>query len=390
MVSVITLYVEILSDIVGLITGIIVLVRSSDNKLQRAGGCLTISLSLLLICDNLEWIWLFGKNVEKMPRFTEVPLDYLSLWHMVRTVIFFQFFSLFPIASLRPGWLSPTRVINLCIPVILIICIACCYELFNGHYTDIDSFSGIWENISHQDVVVRLVLFILSVIAPSANFLFPFSNRKLFLRRKYSKAMTIYIICYGMIMSGYIWLMLGTCGLSFNLFGLIVIAPTICLNLLYIRNENPLSLPPSPVEDLKTEELEAMKEIEVSPVVLELSNRLHALMKECAPFTDPQYSLKDLLENLGTNENRLNKVLHYNGFSGFRDYINFNRLQYFKEQSKYCRELTVKELMFKSGFTSRSSFYRYFASIEKCSPSEYLEMIGKENKENGGLQKTDA
>lgn len=101
MVSVITLYVEILSDIVGLITGIIVLVRSSDNKLQRAWGCLTISLSLLLLCDNLEWIWLFGKNVEKMPRFTEVPLDYLSLWHMVRTVIFFQFFSLFPIASLR-------------------------------------------------------------------------------------------------------------------------------------------------------------------------------------------------------------------------------------------------------------------------------------------------
>ena len=43
----------------------------------------------------------------------------------------------------------------------------------------------------------------------------------------------------------------------------------------------------------------------------------------------------------------------------------FYRLQYFKEQAQLKRELTVKELMFLSGFTSRSSFYRYFASVEK-------------------------
>ncbi|MFR2071149.1 MAG: helix-turn-helix domain-containing protein [Bacteroides nordii] len=44
------------------------------------------------------------------------------------------------------------------------------------------------------------------------------------------------------------------------------------------------------------------------------------------------------------------------------------------------KELTVKELMYKSGFTSRSSFYRYFSNIEKMSPSEYMEMLQKENK----------
>lgn len=192
--------------------------------------------------------------------------------------------------------------------------------------------------------------------------------------------MYIYMGCFGLIMSGYIWLMLRTSGLCFNLFGYFVILPTICLNVLYLRNDNPLSLPPLPADDLSPKEIDAIKEIEVSAVVLELSEKLQVLMKERTPFTNPQYSLQDILTDVGTNEHRFNKALRYNGFSGFRDYINFNRLQYFKEQATLRKELTVKELMFMSGFTSRSSFYRYFASIEKISPSEYIDRLQQEGK----------
>lgn len=102
-------------------------------------------------------------------------------------------------------------------------------------------------------------------------------------------------------------------------------------------------------------------------------------MKHSKPFTNPQYSLQEFLNDLNTNENRLNKALHYDGFSGFRDYINFYRLQYFKEQAQLKRELTVKELMFLSGFTSRSSF-TVICECGKMSPSEYMEMLNRENK----------
>ena len=98
-------------------------------------------------------------------------------------------------------------------------------------------------------------------------------------------------------------------------------------------------------------------------------------MKEQKPFINPEYSLSDLLGEMNTNEHRLTNVLRYNGFSGFREYINFIRLQYFKEQAALHKDSTVKELMFKSGFTSRSSFYRYFSSIEKMSPTEYIEKL---------------
>lgn len=382
MVNVIVLCIELLLDIVGLVLGILVYSRSSDNNgLTKAWGVLAITLSLLLLCDNLEWMWIFSRGGEEtIPRFTEVPMNHLSIWHIVRVIVFFQFFSIFPIASLKPGWMTFSRVVSLCIPILLITCIACCYEFFNGHYTTLKSFASIRENIGERDVRVRLMLFIISVITPFVNFLFPYMRRWIPVRRKQSQAMSIYMMCFAIIMSGYIWLMLGTSGLCFNVFGYIVILPVLFLNILYLRNENPLSLPPQPVEELEMEEIEAIREIAVSPVVFELSNQMQSLMKHSKPFTNPQYSLQEFLNDLNTNENRLNKALHYDGFSGFRDYINFYRLQYFKEQAQLKRELTVKELMFLSGFTSRSSFYRYFASVEKMSPSEYMEMLNRENK----------
>lgn len=379
MVSTLMIYIELTLDITAFIMGTIVLSRSHDNTLQKAWGMLAISLSLLLFCDNLEWVILFSKSTHDSYYYPHLPLDHLSLWHIFRAILFFQIFSLFPMASLRPGWLTTSKIISMSIPFMLIWCIILCYIFFNGEITPLKQFEDIgtyWKNL---DVKVRLYVFIFSVIAPSYIFMYPILRKWEPMQRKQSKGMYFYIVSFALIMGGYIWLMLGTSSTSFNLFGYIVIIPVIYLNGLYLHNENPLSLPRNPIDKLEAKDIEAIQEIEVSPVVLQLSKRLEQFINEQTPFIHSEYSLKDLLKDLGTNEHRLNKTLRYLGFSGFRDYINFNRLQYFKQMATENKFMNVKELMYKSGFTSKSTFYRYFASIEKMSPSEFLEKLQLKN-----------
>ena len=115
MTSVIMLFIELLLDIVGLVTGGIIWAHSSESKIRKAWGMLATTLSLLLLCDNIEGMWLFSRGVEEIPRFVEVPMDHLSIWHIVRVIFFFQLFSLFPIASLKPGWMTLTRITNYCL-----------------------------------------------------------------------------------------------------------------------------------------------------------------------------------------------------------------------------------------------------------------------------------
>ena len=97
MVNVIVLCIELLLDIVGLVLGILVYSRSSDNNgLTKAWGVLAITLSFLLLCDNLEWMWIFSRGGEEtIPRFTEVPMNHLSIWHIVRVIVFFSSFLFF-------------------------------------------------------------------------------------------------------------------------------------------------------------------------------------------------------------------------------------------------------------------------------------------------------
>ena len=79
MTSVIMLFIELLLDIVGLVTGGIIWAHSSESKIRKAWGMLATTLSLLLLCDNIEWMWLFSRGVEEIPRFVEVPMDHLSI-----------------------------------------------------------------------------------------------------------------------------------------------------------------------------------------------------------------------------------------------------------------------------------------------------------------------
>lgn len=376
------LFNELLLDVIGLVTGIAVFPQTSGKKLQRSWSVLAIALSTLLLYSNMQWMYLFSGDIASRRMLVDLPLEHLSLWHIVGCVVFFQLYSLFPIATMRPGWLTASKGFMLSIPSIAIACVGFWYILFGKWHTSLTSVYDIFELSGYQDVMVRLVLFAGSILAPTLVFLVPYFKGWISISERPNKAMRFYILSYASVLIGYAFLMLYTTGFTFNLFGYIVIVPVVYMNIAHLFGRSPFVPVPTVVK--VAEEVPVVKpveEIQESPVLCELLASLQQFMKEEKPFVNPKCSMQVLLEALSTNENRLNKVLRSEGFSGFRDYINYHRLCYFKEQAAEHKDMTVKELMYVSGFTSRSSFYRYFGNMENMSPTEYLEELRKDNRE---------
>ena len=88
---------------------------------------------------------------------------------------------------------------------------------------------------------------------------------------------------------------------------------------------------------------------------------------------DQKYSIKDLAEALNDKERNISDAIKSQGFTGFREYINYIRLEHFKQLIAQNPKKNVKELMFACGFSSRATFYRNFSERYGISPSKFIE-----------------
>jgi len=109
-------------------------------------------------------------------------------------------------------------------------------------------------------------------------------------------------------------------------------------------------------------------------VALLIYGNLEALMMRERLFTDPELTLVQLSEKLGTNANHLSQVINMVGNMSFYDYVNalriaeFTRIAGLPENQKY----TLLHLALECGFNSKTSFNRNFKKHTGLSPSEFL------------------
>ncbi|SEI54328.1 AraC-type DNA-binding protein [Dyadobacter sp. SG02] len=109
-------------------------------------------------------------------------------------------------------------------------------------------------------------------------------------------------------------------------------------------------------------------------VALVMYQNLEDLMARERLFTDPELTLVQLSERLGTNANHLSQVINMIGNKSFYDYINalriaeFTRIAGSDENQKY----TLLHLALECGFNSKTSFNRNFKKHTGLSPSEFL------------------
>lgn len=105
-----------------------------------------------------------------------------------------------------------------------------------------------------------------------------------------------------------------------------------------------------------------------------ICEKLDEVMIKERLFTNPNLKLNDLASAAGVSMYNLSYILNHYLDSNFYDYINDYRIKEFEkliengEQSKY----TMNALIEMCGFSSRSSFFRYFKKVTGMPPGEYI------------------
>lgn len=351
------LIVELTFNVLAIILGAILIMRSMDNRQRFYWGLIALLIGIVMFWENIGWIQVARHDPEY--EYTEIlNIEKMLKWYFLASMI-----SLFPLASLRPGYLNHFRAMAFLLPPIIIITVGICYTFFNGHITEMHSISQIAQNIHNLDVKLRLSLFLFTVLTPFLFFFYPIFDNNTY--RRITKNM--YLLIGFMILQFviYFFFTLYINPLFFNALGITAVIFAITFSVYYLRSENPFSVH----TQADIVDVERSSTIETSPLFYEID----AYLKDNRLYTDTNYNLEKLAESFGKNVFIISTAIKSGGYTGFREYINNLRLEYFKYQASQNPQKTIKELMHLCGFTSRATFYRIFAQQYGVSPTEYIE-----------------
>ena len=127
------------------------------------------------------------------------------------------------------------------------------------------------------------------------------------------------------------------------------------------------------IHNAKNTESPIMPQAGKSSPPLPLFLTIETYLQEQHPYTDQRYNIELLPKALNKQEHDISAAIKSRGFTGFREYINYLRLEYFRQLAAENPKSNVKELMFACGFTSRATFYRNFSEKYGVSPSKFID-----------------
>ena len=122
---------------------------------------------------------------------------------------------------------------------------------------------------------------------------------------------------------------------------------------------------------------EQRKKYPKSGLTEETSTKLHQtlvrLMTEEALYRKSDLSIDDLSSKLGVHPNYLSQIINQKEKKNFYDFVNTYRIEEFKRliAMQKNQQYTLLSLAYDCGFSSKSSFNRYFKKATGQTPSEY-------------------
>ncbi len=100
-------------------------------------------------------------------------------------------------------------------------------------------------------------------------------------------------------------------------------------------------------------------------------------MVSSRPFLNPTLSLKGLAELIDMKERDVSQIINEKMQMSFHDYINQLRIHHAKTlmQNSQDPKMTILEILYESGFNSKSSFNAAFKKHSGQTPTEFRRSI---------------
>jgi AraC-like DNA-binding protein len=106
--------------------------------------------------------------------------------------------------------------------------------------------------------------------------------------------------------------------------------------------------------------------------VKEIISMLDQYMNEKQSYTDPNLTIKVLSRRISLTMRDVSQAINIGKRQNFSEYVNSFRIEYAK-QLLLKDHTTVLDIMFQSGFNTKSNFNRVFKKFTKTTPQEFRE-----------------
>ena len=133
--------------------------------------------------------------------------------------------------------------------------------------------------------------------------------------------------------------------------------------LVYLRHQRNVN---NQIEKYKTSRLD-------KEMADKTKEKIKTLMTSDKLYLDPDLTLKDLSSRLKIHSNYISRIINEQFEMSYNDYINMHRIEDVKEKLSDPEKntKTVLEIMYETGFYSKSVFNTAFKKFTGLTPSEY-------------------
>lgn len=337
-------------------------------------------IAIFFLLSALSAVWIFAERItgHEYVGGTIMDMDYVILGFVVYFLLL-----LYPIEVLRPHWMTWRRSLKLLSPwAFLVLCLVA-VNIFKP--LELYSASEILPNIGSTDVFLRVLLSLIFI---------PYGLWTCFMQYNWKESSAPRQQLRSIVGLSMIMTVTFSCTCIFDARWLEYVHIFLYLLLTYsiLRLELVVRfrVPKSAVQETETEDAggETEDDAPVQPVksqaaegdgkqagvssVAPVIARLEVIIRETDVWQNPDMSVGELCNLVGTNANYLQKAIKEMGWQSYSDMINRKRIDYVCQELSTGEVKNIQDVFYRAGYRSRVTAWRNFTAITGVSPVEWV------------------